>query len=598
MAECGAVAAGAARNAGPPWRCDILASLAEAQSCSSVHAEHCDLHFARLADGRMTRCHASGLGCVNGTPVAGCPQFCTNVAADVIKACVRDITHILWTNVSSSGLHALGTEVSGEQRLYHSISLISATFDKAYDALGLLGPQTCALFVGMPIGHNEDRDAKSTSYNLGLFDNMICPNLIKDDITQDSAAYKEREAASWPAGSLTFRCWTTSKGGGSTNQTVRLSTAMRYNFKSASLSDTAVPSPRQSIEARQHAHALACSFFGHGGAVFEYKPWSVSADGFRHAHLPARSCHELRDTGLDYLHTLLRLQTYLLNTVRLSTWKVDLLHEFGVYLARRLLGSGDDRALSEAWQLLVNFYVTTSPLHGFVWEVLLQRETVDGLPAASWAAQFCSNFLLSSAAMGNPRASDTGHHLFSECAHGVGHGSRMLFGNASLCTPTASLVADMPGMPAYAQRLWMHSCREGIVHQMLNDNTRARSWTIAKASISALVRQYRGATAWRSGARARGALHASLRDPASAALKQRGLELFSSGTFWAQSLDQQQESVDALLDVYSSSNPPTPWVGQLAASRTALLYLSSNTGRASAPAPTLDSLRPAQRPYA
>ena len=165
--------------------------------------------------------------------------------------------------------------------------------------------------------------------------------------------------------------------------------------------------------------------------------------------MPTASKHGARRIAPTYgtrLETcLLTPQVYAMNTDwGMNKGKHGLLHEFGVYLATRLLREGDDAALTDVWELFTFFFTSVAVMHGFQWTVIHARwgGHVGSMSTLDWATAACARFISLPANQTSPFdnsfdpiVADPMQHIFGECAHGVGHGSQKAIKSNAFCKP-------------------------------------------------------------------------------------------------------------------------------------------------------------------
>ena len=314
------------------------------------------------------------------------------------------------------------TTVSYHARINHTIRGMQPALDQVYAQLGYLGAVACAAFLTAPVGARVYKPW--ASYSLLLWNSFLCP------------PFEDVATAAWPSGALRFGCWPSlpdqlmrSHFPTKTTYVGEAEATGIYNQEAYLGRDATRVSHWQS-----HVWACTRTPAGPGRTTnFTLRPRSLSGvmtghDSIHHVHLPRRACSVVHAaiSGQPALWLPLRaIHGYQVATDPTDHGKHGLMHEFGVYVARRVLH--DDDALSGAWNLFSLFYLTPAPIHSFLSTVFAGRTEVGGLQVEDWALRFCDHFLRNSTMLGAPALSDPPLHLFGECIHGIGHGMAVRF---------------------------------------------------------------------------------------------------------------------------------------------------------------------------
>lgn len=430
-----------------PWQCDILPALRATASCSAHDATDCNIHYVRR-DGSSSLCEVFHSGhCTEGATFSGCPvafdELDPAAAGEHVAACIDAAGRGIYEELVSS------TTISYAARINHTIRGMRPALDQAYAKLGYLGAVACAAFLTAPVGAPSHKPW--VTYSLVLWNSFLCPPF--DDGISDPAI-----RAAWPSGALRFGCWP-----GTPDKLVRYAwpsksfhvgeppTAEIYNTTAHLQRDTTKVSSWLS-------HVWACTRGRAASSAastnFTLRPHAipnatVMRDSMHHVHLPHATCgvvHAAVSSRPELWPPLRAIHGYQMATDPTDHGKHGLMHEFGVYVARRVLH--DDDALSQAWHLFLLFYVTPAPMHSFLSTVFGGRTEVSGAPVEKWALSFCDHFLRDSTLLGTPALSDAPLHLFGECVHGIGHGMAVRHKLSKLDTKLQ------------IQPEWTHACAE------------------------------------------------------------------------------------------------------------------------------------------
>lgn len=304
--------------------------------------------------------------------------------------------------------------------------------DKWWPKIGYVGAQVCAAFQTLPVGELAANmkgahpvPGPPTAYQLQLFNGLICPNFVADNSTCDPNR-KRFDGSPLFLGRIQLTC------------TMRVPNPNRFAPSMVSMPpqwsgpDGTVQPER--MPGLMLNHIWGCIYYHgrSGGAAVQCMKLrhqsladSEFQAGIHHAHLPRRACDAVRQAGLDSNMVWIyhQLRDYFAVSDASDRGRHGLLHEFGEYYANRFRSLYENSAIDASWEVFAIYYLSVAPLHAFLSNIMEHSADVGGESLIRWVPRWCAHLYNASSTLGKAHETDVHRLLFSECAHGAGHGA-------------------------------------------------------------------------------------------------------------------------------------------------------------------------------